>query len=433
MALDPTFPTNSSIYVLYTHDARSAGRRPPTTTPAPIRPARVRGERRLSPTRHDGSEQVLIEDWCQQYPCHSVGSLEFGPDGALYASAGDGASYNFVDYGQGGSPENPCGDPPGGVGRRSARRRRKAGRCDPGPEDPRRSHDPGRHRHPGRPGHRRRDARQPARQQQRSECATDRRVRSPQPVSRWRSGPGPTSCGSGTWDGTTGRRSTGCAPADGSVDNFGWPCYEGQGRQPGYDAPTSRCARTSTRSRTPSRRPTSRTSNGPEVVPNDACPIGGSSLTGLAFQFYRGGPYPPEYDGALFFADYSRGCIWVMKRSGGTLPSPSNVSRFVRGAATPVDLEIGPGGDLFYVDFGGTVRRISTRPRRTRDPPPGEGEPTSGDAPLTVNFDGTVSSDPDGDPLSYAWDLDGDGAYDDSGAPQRGHTTAPATTWPRSR
>ena len=63
-----------------------------------------------------GSEQVLIEDWCQQYPSHSVGSVEFGRDGALYASAGDGASFNFVDYGQDGSPVNPCGDPPGGAG-----------------------------------------------------------------------------------------------------------------------------------------------------------------------------------------------------------------------------------------------------------------------------------------------------------------------------
>jgi glucose/arabinose dehydrogenase len=25
------------------------------------------------------------------------------------------------------------------------------------------------------------------------------------------------------------------APADSTVDNFGWPCYEGVGRQPGYD------------------------------------------------------------------------------------------------------------------------------------------------------------------------------------------------------
>src|SRR6185437_2128021 len=63
-----------------------------------------------------GTETVLIEDWCQQYPSHSIGTLDFGPDGMLYASAGDGASFNFADYGQDGSPVNPCGDPPGGVG-----------------------------------------------------------------------------------------------------------------------------------------------------------------------------------------------------------------------------------------------------------------------------------------------------------------------------
>jgi glucose/arabinose dehydrogenase len=45
-----------------------------------------------------GAEQVLIEDWCQQYPSHSIGSLVFGADGALYVSGGDGASFNFVDY-----------------------------------------------------------------------------------------------------------------------------------------------------------------------------------------------------------------------------------------------------------------------------------------------------------------------------------------------
>jgi len=39
-----------------------------------------------------------------------------GPDGALYASGGDGASFTFTDYGQDGNPLNPCGDPPGGAG-----------------------------------------------------------------------------------------------------------------------------------------------------------------------------------------------------------------------------------------------------------------------------------------------------------------------------
>ena len=59
---------------------------------------------------------MLIEDFCQQYPSHSIGSLAFGADGALYVSAGDGASFNFADYGQDGSPLNPCGDPPAGAG-----------------------------------------------------------------------------------------------------------------------------------------------------------------------------------------------------------------------------------------------------------------------------------------------------------------------------
>jgi glucose/arabinose dehydrogenase len=59
---------------------------------------------------------VFINDWCQQYPSHSVGDLAFGADGNLYVTGGDGASFNFADYGQDGSPVNPCGDPPGGVG-----------------------------------------------------------------------------------------------------------------------------------------------------------------------------------------------------------------------------------------------------------------------------------------------------------------------------
>lgn len=59
------------------------------------------------------NEQVLINDWCQQYPSHSAGGLVFGPDGMLYASGGDGANFNLTDYGQEG---NPCGDPPVPVG-----------------------------------------------------------------------------------------------------------------------------------------------------------------------------------------------------------------------------------------------------------------------------------------------------------------------------
>jgi PKD repeat protein len=87
-------------------------------------------------------------------------------------------------------------------------------------------------------------------------------------------------------------------------------------------------------------------------------------------------------------------------------------------------LQIGPTGELFYVDFdGGTVRRIS---HTSSNQPPvavATATPTTGSAPLTVTFDGSTSSDPDaGDTLNFDWDLDGDQAFDDSTASRPSHT-----------
>jgi len=143
--------------------------------------------------------------------------------------------------------------------------------------------------------------------------------------------------------------------------------------------------------------------------------------------FYQGGPFPDSYDGALFFADYSRDCIWAMKKGANGLPDPAKRSTFVAGAAAPVDLQIGPNGDLFYVDLtGGTVRRISYFAANQPPVARATGDPTNGPAPLTVNFDGTSSSDPEGGSLSYAWDLDDDGAFDDSTSPRPTYTYAAA-------
>src|ERR687895_772490 len=117
MVLDPSFPTRPYVYVLYAHDALIGGTAPrwgttgatsdgcPTSPGATADGCVVSG--RLSrlqanPTTNtmSGPEQVLIEDWCQQYPSHSVGSLVFGSsDRALYVSGGEGASFNFADYG----------------------------------------------------------------------------------------------------------------------------------------------------------------------------------------------------------------------------------------------------------------------------------------------------------------------------------------------
>ena len=101
------------------------------------------------------------------------------------------------------------------------------------------------------------------------------------------------------------------------------------------------------------------------IYAGDPCSSGSSSTSGLAF--YTGSAYPAEYNGALFFADYSRDCIWVARKGTNGLPDMSTRVAFAAGAAGPVDLQAGPSGDLFYSDLdGGTVRQI----KYTGSPPP---------------------------------------------------------------
>ena len=109
LALDPSFPARPFVYVLYTFDG-------PVGAREPLGRGRCEGlfegacpvSGRLSRLEPDGSERVLLSGWCQQYPSHGVGDLAFGPDGLLYASGGEGASYDRVDTGEAG---NVCGDP----------------------------------------------------------------------------------------------------------------------------------------------------------------------------------------------------------------------------------------------------------------------------------------------------------------------------------
>src|SRR5262249_22311171 len=92
---------------------------------------------------------------------------------------------------------------------------------------------------------------------------------------------------------------------------------------------------------------------------DDTCPTAnGSSITGLSF--YTGSSYPAQYNGALFFEDHSRNCIWVMTPGSNGLPSSSNLHMFEASAGNPVDLETGPNGDLFYADLDGkAIHRIT--------------------------------------------------------------------------
>jgi PKD repeat protein len=347
----------------------------------------------------------------------------------LYVSGGDGASFTFTDYGQDGNPVNPCGDPTGGTGPPTPPNAQGGALRS---QDVRTLSDP-----TGLNGSILRvvpstGAGAPGNPMASSTDAGARRI-----VAHGLRNPFRLTFRPGTselWLGDVGWNAVEeidriPSPADASVENFGWPCYEGTGRQGGYDsANLSLCE--SLYSTGAVTAPYWSYSHSGQVVAGESCPTGSSSISGVAF--YSGGAYPDSYDGAMFFADYSRRCIWVMFPGAGGLPDPATRATFLAGAAGPVDLQIGPGGDLFYVDLGGgTIRRIEFGPANRAPTAVATADPTSGAPPLTVDFDGSGSTDPDpGDSLTYAWDLDGDGAFDDSTAvsPTHTYTTAGVVT-----
>jgi glucose/arabinose dehydrogenase/PKD repeat protein len=140
----------------------------------------------------------------------------------------------------------------------------------------------------------------------------------------------------------------------------------------------------------------------------------GKAITGGAF--YEGGQFPAEYLGSYFFGDYVLGFIKRLTPDGRVMD--------FQNASSPVDIDVGPDGSLYYLSIGeGAVHRIQHVRHENEEGKERENgipiamiaaDTTSGTPPLAVTFDGSASTDPEQDELFYQWDF-GDGSEGSSG------------------
>ncbi|WP_324649853.1 PQQ-dependent sugar dehydrogenase [Georgenia sp. H159] len=149
----------------------------------------------------------------------------------------------------------------------------------------------------------------------------------------------------------------------------------------------------------------------------------------------------PEYwDGKAFFAEFSQDYLAAF-----TIPDVNgpvtHIEHFLPNEAltdnvqpitdSPIDIEFGPDGSLYVLDYGNGFFRQNPEAGLYRIDWAGDNKSpqasivadpiSSSTAPLTVSFDGSGSVDPEGEELVYEWDLDGDGTFEATGA-QLTHT-----------
>jgi hypothetical protein len=149
----------------------------------------------------------------------------------------------------------------------------------------------------------------------------------------------------------------------------------------------------------------------------------GSDAAIMAGDFGNKTVFPGDYAESYFFGDYPRGFIRsvVLDPSGTAIVSPPTDFATGIGNNTLTEIIAGPDGALYYTRIAhGDVHRIllitgNHSPIAVVSP-----TSTSGSPPLMVAFDGTASSDPDNDPLTFTWDF-GDGTAPGTGPTPPAH------------
>ena len=141
-------------------------------------------------------------------------------------------------------------------------------------------------------------------------------------------------------------------------------------------------------------------------------PVAGPSFAGscsIGGFWYTGNDFPSIYRNTYFHADYVEG--WIKNFVFDEQNRPVQVRDFASGAGSIVCLATHPlRGELYYVAWPASVMRVRYAPSGNRPPiARASPSPAYGPGPLTVQFTGAASEDPEGLPLDYRWQF-GDGS-----------------------
>ena len=142
--------------------------------------------------------------------------------------------------------------------------------------------------------------------------------------------------------------------------------------------------------------------------------------------------FPEYFDGKAFLYEWSRD--WVLNlHLNDAEGDVYDLTSFLPNSAVdvspplwdnPMDMEFGPEGSLYVLNYGdgyfgenpdAGLYRIDYTQGSSLPVARASATPTSGQAPLTVSFSAEGSSDPGGGELTYEWDFDGDGEVDATG------------------